>query len=301
MFLCVLALFCLPACGFISKDSAAGTRRIGAQLERMQPKKKNHKEYREINDNRITALVLGSDGGRTDTIMLATYDADFNRFDVISIPRDTYIETGRPGAEMKKINSVYQMGGFEELSEDIKKVLNTENLEIDRYVMLDYEGAKTIIDALGGVEMDIPAEIAQNTENLVSGVQNLEGNNALEYLRQRKSFDEGDIGRVRSQQEFTGKLLEKVKDNKLKTLKSLYTEVDTNIGMAEALKYGYRFSTIDKNNIRFHILPGHPEYRTVEGQTLSYYVGDNASAGEMMNGILNNNDGDSGKIFTEQN
>lgn len=240
----------------------------------------------KVNEDRITGLILGTDGGRTDTIMLATYNEKSDKLDIVSIPRDTFIKYKKPGAEFKKINSVYQIDGFEGLADKVKEVIGQKDLKIDKYILLDYKGVKTIVNAVGGINVDVPPEIANNTSSLSSGNQLLKGDRVIDYLRHRKSFSNGDLGRVYNQQDFVKEFLKQANKNKISAIKSVLTEVNTNLGLKDSIYYGYKISNIDKDDIKFHTLPGHAESRTIEGQTLSYYINDKKASKDMMNKIL---------------
>lgn len=239
------------------------------------------------NESRINGLILGTDGGRTDTIMLMSYDYKNNKVDIVSIPRDTYIESERAGAGFKKINSVYQVDGFKGLSKEVKNVLGDNSLKIDKYVKLDYDGAKRIIDSVGGVEVNVPPVVANNTETLTPGLQTLKGDQAIEYLRQRYGYDDGDLGRVSKHQDFVKSFMLKAKENGIpSTAKSILSEIDTNVGIFDGVYYGFKIRNIKKEDITLHTLPGKAESRTVEGETLSYYISDKEEAKKLIDKIM---------------
>ncbi len=239
------------------------------------------------NESRINGLILGTDGGRTDTIMFMSYDYKNNKVDIVSIPRDTYINYNKAGAGFKKINSVYQVEGFKGLSKQVRDVLGDNSIKIDKYVKLDYEGAKRIIDSVGGVEVNVPPVVAQNTETLTPGLQTLKGDQAIEYLRQRYGYDDGDLGRVSKQQDFVKSFMLKAKENGIpSTAKTILSEIDTNVGVFDGIYYGFKLRNIKKEDITMHVLPGNAETKTVEGETLSYYISDKKEAKKLIEEIM---------------
>jgi anionic cell wall polymer biosynthesis LytR-Cps2A-Psr (LCP) family protein len=105
-------------------------------------------------DERVNVLLLGLEHERSDTIMVATYDTKTKTVDVISIPRDTYVDRdGFANSANNKINSVYTVKGIEGLEEMIQSITG---IKVDKYVTIDYDGVRAAVDAVGGVEVDVP-------------------------------------------------------------------------------------------------------------------------------------------------
>lgn len=181
-------------------------------------------------NKRINMLVLGvdkrpqyefrdQDGYLTDVIMVATIDPVRKTVSLLSLPRDTAIEVHGPRGYTyeNRINESYGLGvregggkpadGIEQLSTDLKANFG---IEIDHYVILDFEGVAKLIDAVGGVEVDIPQDLAvgdwyysDDDENgrwlsFPSGVNKLDGYNAVAFGRHRE-YD-NDLKRVKRQQ-----------------------------------------------------------------------------------------------------
>ncbi|MCX7542888.1 LCP family protein [Corynebacterium sp. P5848] len=152
--------------------------------------------------------VLGTGGdigvGRTDTIMLLHYGRG-SKPTLVSIPRDSYVNV--PGYGMNKINSAFTFGGPQLLTETVEQATG---LRIDHYAEIGFGGFAGLVDAVGGVEMCVTEAINDPLANinLPAGCQNLNGPEALGYVRSR-AFAMGDLDRVSHQREFFSALMEK--------------------------------------------------------------------------------------------
>jgi LCP family protein required for cell wall assembly len=149
----------------------------------------------------------GENVGRSDTIMLAFIDMEGGAINLLSIPRDTRVELAE-GKGTTKINHAFAYGGVTLTRKTIESFLD---VEIDRYVMVDFEGFSDIIDALGGIDYDVEQRMYRPVENidLQPGFQHLDGYNALAYVRWRGTAT-ADIGRIERQQKFLKTVLDQV-------------------------------------------------------------------------------------------
>jgi len=136
-----------------------------------------------------------SAGQRTDTIMIL-YIPPGGKPALISLPRDSYVPI--PGHGSNKINAAYALGGPQLLVQTVEQ--NTD-LRIDAYLEIGFGGFVNVIDAVGGIEMCLPKAIKDKDShiNLPKGCQNLDGVNALGYVRMRHADPLGDLGRVQRQ------------------------------------------------------------------------------------------------------
>lgn len=137
---------------------------------------------------------------RTDSIMLAHIPADRHSITVISIPRDSWVDV--PGHGKQKINAAYAFGGPPLLIQTIEKLTS---VRIDHFAVIDFYGFKSIIDAIGGVDIDIP----QGSSGRVVKTH-LNGTDALTYVRERHSLPNGDLDRVKRQQNLIRTVMAKV-------------------------------------------------------------------------------------------
>ena len=163
-------------------------------------------------------LHTGKDEGsqRTDTIMVIHID-DSGKPTLVSLPRDSYItipaHIALDGSSVEdrknKINTAYGKGGAPLLVETVER--NT-GLHIDHYMEVGFKGIRDITDAVSGVNMCVPADVTDENSglNLLAGCQELDGKNALAYVRMRYADPKGDLGRIERQQQFLSSVMKKV-------------------------------------------------------------------------------------------
>ncbi|HEY2673568.1 MAG TPA: LCP family protein [Rugosimonospora sp.] len=137
-------------------------------------------------------------GDRSDTIMLVRFDSVRRSAAVVSIPRDSWVDI--PGQGTMKINAAYARGGPPLL---IRTVEQLTGVRIDHFMVIDFAGFRSVVDALGGVDI----QVSQDTTDLAGnrfqrGTDHLDGRLALAYVRQRHGLPDGDLDRVRRQQSF---------------------------------------------------------------------------------------------------
>jgi LCP family protein required for cell wall assembly len=143
-------------------------------------------------------LGTGSSAGqRTDTLMLL-YVPPGGQPALISIPRDSYVAI--PGNGRNKINAAFAFGGAKLLEQTVEQ---STGLRVDGYLEIGFGGFVNVIDALDGIRMCLPKAIKDSDShlNLRKGCQDLDGTNALGYVRMRKADPRGDLGRVERQRQ----------------------------------------------------------------------------------------------------
>lgn len=152
-------------------------------------------------------LGTGSDtgGARTDSILVLHTGG--GKSTLMSIPRDSYVEI--PGNGMNKINAAFSIGGPTLLSQTIE---HNTGLKIDGYMEIGFGGFAQVVDAVGGVNICVKNDMDDEKAhiNLKKGCQDLDGKNALGYVRARYSDPEGDLGRAKRQRQFLGALMGKI-------------------------------------------------------------------------------------------
>jgi LCP family protein required for cell wall assembly len=134
---------------------------------------------------------------RSDTMMVWHLSADRKTSQLVSFPRDSWVPI--PGHDTQKLNAAFSFGGPALLAETLE-----ENFDvfIDHVAIVDFEGFKGVTNALGGVTVT------------VDGVeQTVKGNEALDYVRARKTLPGGDFDRIRRQQNFLRAIVAKLKSN----------------------------------------------------------------------------------------
>jgi LCP family protein required for cell wall assembly len=144
-------------------------------------------------------------GQRTDTIMLVI-KPETGKPVLVSLPRDSYVAI--PGQGSNKINAAYAIGGPDLLVQTVEQ--NT-GLRIDGYAEVGFGGFVSVIDALDGIRMCIPAAIKDRDSHLDldKGCQTLDGTTALGYVRMRKADPRGDLGRVERQRQMLAAVAKK--------------------------------------------------------------------------------------------
>ncbi|WP_214884647.1 MULTISPECIES: LCP family protein [unclassified Exiguobacterium] len=190
---------------FKANETAENTNK---ELERGD-KSERREETIDLTKDHFSVLLAGVDGGasleegRSDSLMVATFNKESRQVTLVSIPRDSYvdiiIDDNDPFKD--KINHAYAYGGIDAT---ISTVENLLDIPIDYYATINFDGIEDLVDAVGGVEIDVLIPISgQATGNveLEPGVQVLNGKEALAYARMRKQDPAGDIGRAGRQQQ----------------------------------------------------------------------------------------------------
>ncbi|MDQ4038047.1 MAG: LCP family protein [Actinomycetota bacterium] len=155
----------------------------------------------------LTFLLVGSDsrdpsgegppGDRADVIMIMRITGERELVQFISIPRDSWVPI--PDHGLNKINAAYAFGGPSLL---IRTVEQLTAVRIDHFAAVDFAGFKEITDALGGVDVRVAEETRQGGVTFEKGLNHLNGEEALIYVRQRKGLPGGDLDRVQRQQNY---------------------------------------------------------------------------------------------------
>ncbi|MGH3947981.1 MAG: LCP family protein, partial [Pseudonocardiaceae bacterium] len=156
-------------------------------------------------DERKRLHTGAPEGTRTDTIMLAHIPDNDTKPILMSVPRDLNVEI--PGHGIGKINAAFSIGGPKLLARTVE---HTTGLHIDHYAEIGFGGFANVVDAIGGVTMDVPEGMVDgsNGVEIPAGRQELDGAQALSFVRMRKSeaTPRSDLDRVANQREFIGAL-----------------------------------------------------------------------------------------------
>jgi LCP family protein required for cell wall assembly len=262
------------------------------ELESRAIHKKSELRKKMVNprvDN-ISILFLGVDendgsfkNARTDSMILATFNEKEKSIKMVSIPRDSRVElVGRD--RMDKITHAHAYGGLDMAVQTVEKLLD---VPVDYYARLNFEAFVSIVDNLGGVEIDVPFPIREqnssrelNTIKLEKGVQRLNGEEALAYARTRK-YD-NDIERGKRQQEVLQAIIKESISIRSVTkyravLESIGDNLKTNMAfddMTAFHDYAYLASEVDIDSLT---LSG--EDATLNG--IFYYILDESSVSEV--------------------
>ncbi|MGB1250736.1 MAG: LCP family protein [Candidatus Promineifilaceae bacterium] len=166
------------------------------------------------NDDRLTILLMGLDRrtgekfiSRTDTMMLVSVDPQDNDISLMSIPRDLYVEI--PGYSRQRINTAFFLGGLyggagERSGAELAMQTIEENIgvQVDHYVLVDFDTVINIVDTFGGVTVEVPNPIIDNLYPdmnygyeplfIPAGTQLLDGETTLKYMRTRHGSTDFD-------------------------------------------------------------------------------------------------------------
>jgi LCP family protein required for cell wall assembly len=177
-------------------------------------------------DGAINILLLGSDSRdpdnptgsgkwRTDTMIFLHVPSNHDKAYLISLPRDLYVHIPQSptnpefGNTKAKINAAFSWGGLPLVVQTIE---GYTGVRVDHVVLIDFAGFKQVTDALGGVDLNIEQDVTSihpPYRQFKAGPAHLDGAQALDYIRQRYQFAEGDFARMRHQQQFVKALVDK--------------------------------------------------------------------------------------------
>ncbi|WP_300681124.1 LCP family protein [Nocardioides sp.] len=134
---------------------------------------------------------------RSDTMMVLHLSADRRNASLVSIPRDSWVPI--PGHGTAKINAAYSWGGPRLAVATVEQLTG---LRIDHLAVVDWDGYKAMIDALGGIDVTVPKTVydSYRKQTWTAGVHHLDGAQALLYARERSGLPGGDLDRVKRQQ-----------------------------------------------------------------------------------------------------
>jgi LCP family protein required for cell wall assembly len=238
----------------------------------------------QLNDQqtggKINILLLGRDAqnpiysGNTDSITILSIDKKTKKVALLSIPRDSKVNI--PGHGMDKINAAYGDGG---INLTVTTIENFLNIHIDYYVVIDFEEFKSIVDTLGGINVNVEPQIAAYRPELgQAGVKKLNGDQTLLYARFRQD-NEGDIGRVHRHQKIIAEIVkESLEPSNLPKLPSILNQLrentHTNVPIYDSVMLGKLLMDFDINNAPVEMITG--KSQRVNG--IYYLIPDRADA-----------------------
>jgi len=266
---------------------------------------------------RTNVLVLGTDHGhrgaigRADMIMLITI-CDAGQIDMVSIPRDTRVTmpqyrldtlraAGRNTAAssgIMRINEITHHAGPHYGPRFLTaQVADMLDIQIDYYIHVDLAGFRSIVDRIGGIYFDVPIRMYYRDPyqdlviNLQPGPQLLDGNAAEGLVRFRSGHADGDLGRMRTQQDFMsaalGQILSRdnIMANPMAYISTFINYVDTDFGLMDAPPFAGLLGQIDTANITAHTLAAAPT--RIDGRF--FYILEEDAARLLMDEILTSN------------
>ena len=226
------------------------------------------------NSERINIMLMGvderkDDVGRSDTLMVASVDSNEDTVSLLSIPRDTRVQIKRHGYD--KINAAYAYGG-EKLSQNTLE--SFLGIDINHYVIVSTDSFAKMIDAIGGVDIDVEQRMFYEDPwddngglviDLKPGMQHMNGDTAITYVRYRD--EEGDAGRVRRQQKFMRACLDKLSSPTIvmklpEIIKEARKAVRTDLSVTQMIELAQTLKAADESNegLKTGIVPGRWTY-----------------------------------------
>jgi LCP family protein required for cell wall assembly len=213
-------------------------------------------------------------GQRSDTVILAhLFGGSSNKVEMISFPRDSVVEipaytdpkTGKVhNSRHDRINSAFAEGGPKLLIDTIQQL---SGVRVDHYLQVDFEGFQRMVDKLGGVDVCLsqPAKDHFSGINLSAGKHHVNGAVALSFVRQRHGLTNGDIDRIKRQQQFIGAMVRKVlsagtlgnpfKLNGFLDVATSSLKADDNLDFASMRKLALRLRNLGAGNVAFTTVP----------------------------------------------
>lgn len=227
-------------------------------------------------------LIMGvdirkDDVGRSDTLMIATIDPRLDQATLLSIPRDTRVKIRGRGYD--KINAAFAYGGVRLTESTVENFLG---IDIDHYLLINTNSFVKIIDAIGGVDIDVEKRMFYEDPwddngglviDLYPGEQHMDGKTAVTYVRYRDS--EGDIGRVQRQQKFMAACMDKVTSPEIipripKIAREVIDAIETDMSLRQLLELAGALKAAQKNGLETDMVPGYPLYI----DDISYWIPD---------------------------
>ncbi|KFM98523.1 LytR family transcriptional regulator [Bacillus clarus] len=260
-------------------------------------KSKLRTEEVQIAKEPFTILIMGiedyaTDGqnGRTDSLMFATVNPISQKVSIMSIPRDSRVDIVGKNKQ-DKINAAHAYGGEKMAVDTVEKFLN---VPVDHYVKIDFKGFKGIVDAVGGITVDVPFDFEERSDidyykliQFKQGKQDLNGEEALAYVRMRKQDPNGDYGRAARQRQVLAAVAHKLNSAstvfKIKDLTKVVGKyIKTDIPISDGLALYTKLSGFDPSNIQTLQLEG--EDKKIGG--IYYFLPDPTSVETAHNAIL---------------
>lgn len=235
----------------------------------------------------VNFLVLGSDSRisagdpsqweagsqRTDAMMLVQVPADREHVYVMSIPRDSWVDI--PGYGEAKINAAFSYGGPSLLIETVESVTG---VLVDHFVVTDFESFKALTDELGGVTLTLKSDFTHDGVTIPAGDAQLNGDQALRWVRERKSLPRGDFDRMQRQQAWMRAIAAKVRNggvlNNPAALSSVVTTVSKSIAADDSLDaqamtgLALSLRRLSTSDIVFFTAPYTGTGRSADGQSI---------------------------------
>lgn len=246
-------------------------------------------------NTRISYLVVGFDDAaeNTDVICTVSYDESENAIRVLQIPRDTYFNFGYSQSKINQIFASKRASGMDKdnaLRYLANAVSSALGVHFDGYVGISIEAFRNVIDAIGGVDVDLPRDIDISDENgsdvtvLKKGINHLDGELAERFVRHRQGYVMGDLSRIDAQKLFINAVISKVKKEmdlpKIIEIGSIYRkDVISDIRLSSGIEIISALLSNQSMSVFYATMPGEP---VISQNGLSFYVLNRKSSAEIV-------------------
>jgi polyisoprenyl-teichoic acid--peptidoglycan teichoic acid transferase len=273
LFLLTIFIAGIGYAGYIGYHAYKAVNNTYSKIEGRGDKSNLRKAPVYVSSDPFSVLIMGienyaggsGDPGRTDTMMVATFNPKEQTMKLLSIPRDSLVYI--PDWKKNKINAAYGHGG-KELS--IKTVENMLDIPIDYYVTVNFNGFKNIVNLLGGVDVNVPFNFNDidpqwHRYYFYKGPQHLSGNAALVYARMRYKDPRGDFGRNDRQREIVSAVIDKLSSPRA-ILKisdiadQLGNNIETNMKVSDAVAFREKYTDFNSSKIQQLQIKGTNDY-----------------------------------------
>ncbi|SNV00784.1 Membrane-bound protein lytR [Megamonas hypermegale] len=240
--------------------------------------------------NAINIMIMGvdrraDDVGRSDTLMVLTYNPADKKASLLSLPRDTRVHIEKN--DYDKINHAYAYGGHKLTKKTVEAFLN---VPVDYYVMIDVHAFEKIIDAVGGVDIDVEKRMYYEDPwdddgglviDLYPGKQHMDGKTAIQYVRYRDG--EGDIGRITRQQKFIKAFMSQIISPSIlpklpEIIQNISSAIQTDMPIDKMISLMTDLPTVQQNGLNSTMVPGKPAYI----EDISYWIPDIAKTRQLI-------------------
>lgn len=291
----VLALLLIMAAAAVAGFFFSGSL-LDKEKAAKRPEGRLKKQELLVAKDKAMILIMGVDTreddiGRSDTMMVAAVDPKMKQASLLSVPRDTRVHIDGYGYE--KINAAFLLGGRQLAQRTVEDFLGTP---IDHYVMVNNRAFKRVIDAIGGIDIDVEMRMEYEDPwdddgglviDLYPGFQHLDGKEAIGYVRYRD--EEGDIGRIARQQKFVRAVMEKITSPAIITdlpgiASVVYDNIETDMSLRQLLELAGAFKEARSQGLKAEMIPGEPYDNPEDG--LNYWVPSIYTTREMVAEVL---------------
>ena len=230
-------------------------------------------------------LFVGQDriALNTDVIMLISFNTTTDKINVLQIPRDTYIRISTYAGKINGLYASFYLNNGGDVKKSLRSFANTLEqslcIKIHNVGHINLNGVVAMVDAIGGVDVNVPSTITYFDETLKANVtipagkQHLDGKKAEGFIRHRSSYLQADIGRMDAQKAFVSAFIQKLKSSfnvgtVTKFVDIAFKYVTTDVSLSDAVFYAKEIMNVDMSNITLMSMVG----SGATGDGLSYWV-----------------------------